>query len=104
MEHKILVSTEKLNDTVTHLAEQVNTAYANAENVMALIILEGARYFAKDLIEQLIFPIEIEYLKASSYLGTTQSCGTVSIETTEELQQKIQARSGVKGFSPYSPC
>ena len=93
MNHKILISTEKLKETVACLAQRVNTAYSNTENVMALIILEGARYFAGHLLDQLTFPIDTEYLKASSYFGTTQSCGVVNLETTTDLQQKIRGKN-----------
>ena len=90
---RILISTKELNQTVTQLAGRINASYANTENVMALVILEGAKYFAADLLEQLSFSVETEYLKASSYLDGTQSCGTVSFETPEDLQQKIQGKN-----------
>lgn len=90
---RVLISTEKLQETVAQLAAQINAAYVNTENVMALVILEGAKYFAADLLEQLSFSIETEYLKASSYLGTTQSCGTANLETTDDLQSKIRGKN-----------
>lgn len=89
---RILLSTETLKETVAHLAGRINAAYANTENVMALVILEGAKYFAADLLEQIAFPIEVEHLTASSYLGT-QSAGTVSIETSGDLPDKIQGKN-----------
>ena len=90
---RILMSEEKLKETVSCLTGQVNTTYANTENVMALVILEGAKYFAADLLDKLSFPVEVEYLKASSYLGGTQSAGAVSIETPDNLPQKIQGKN-----------
>lgn len=94
MEHeRILISTEELQKTVACLAERINMAYANIDNVMALVILEGAKYFAKDLLEQLLFPIEVEHLKASSYQGTTQSSGVVNIETSQDLARKIRGKN-----------
>ena len=92
VEH-ILMSTEKLKETVAYLAGQINAAYADTKNIMAMVILEGAKYFAADLLEQLSFPIETEYLKASSYLGGTQSVGTVSIEISDDLPRKIHGKN-----------
>ncbi|MBL7214200.1 MAG: hypoxanthine phosphoribosyltransferase [Phycisphaerae bacterium] len=93
MEHKrILISTEKLKETIAYLASQINAAYATMENVMALVILEGAKYFAEDLLEQLSFPIEIDYLKASSYCGTASGC-TVAMNVNDNLHERLKGKN-----------
>lgn len=89
---RILVSPEQLAQTVERLASELNAAYAEAESVSALVILEGARIFASDLLWQVRFPVQVEYLNASSYRGTTQSSGTVRLQGHLKLADKLRGR------------
>lgn len=89
--HQILVSAECLAQTVERLAGQLNHAYGASRNVVALVILEGARVFASDLLSRVRFPVQTEYLGASSYRGT-ESSGTVHLRGHRELAGKLQGR------------
>jgi hypoxanthine phosphoribosyltransferase len=89
--HRILISAERLAQTVERLASELNTAYTNGRTVVALVILEGARIFARDLLTCVRFPVQIEYLSASSYRGT-QSAGTVQLRGHLELAEKLRGR------------
>ena len=90
---RILITEEQLQHITTALSQKLNTAYANTENCLALVILEGAKYFAKDLFDKIEFPIDVEYVKASSYLGGTHSTGEVSLESNDDLPQKIAGKN-----------
>jgi len=89
---RIIVSAERLAQTVERLASELNTAYAQEDNVVALVILEGARIFASDLLGQVRFPVQVEFLSASSYRGTTQSSGNVRLQGHLDLAGKIRGR------------
>lgn len=89
---KILISEQQIQQTVRRMAEAINIHYAADEPVLALVILEGAKYFARDLLGHIRFPIEAESLGASSYKGGTRSTGTVEIRETEALRRKIEGR------------
>lgn len=89
---RILISAERLAQTVKRLASELNTAYADTDNVLALVILEGARTFASDLLGQVYFPVQVEYLNASSYRGTTQSSGSVHLQGHLDLAGKLRGR------------
>jgi len=89
---RILISAEQLAQTVERLASELNAAYADTDKVLALVILEGARIFASDLLRQVRFPVQVEYLSASSYRGTTQSSGTVRLQGHLGLAGKICGR------------
>ena len=91
--NRIIIPEEELQRIVKQVSEKLNAAYANIPNCLALVILEGARYFADDLLKQVDFPVEIEYMKASSYLGGTQSTGNVHLEAAESLVQKIAGKN-----------
>jgi hypoxanthine phosphoribosyltransferase len=89
---RILISEEELDKTVTSLAEQLNAAYVTDEPVAAVVLLEGARRFAEDLFRKLMFPVEVHYIKASSYSGTTSSAEGVCMESTNELADQLRGR------------
>ena len=88
---RILISTEQLQQVIGEMARQVNTACAGKEDCLALVILEGAKYFAEDLLKKIDFPLDVEFMKASSYLGT-QSSGTVNLENANALPTKIAGK------------
>jgi hypoxanthine phosphoribosyltransferase len=89
---RILISSEQVQQTVRRMAGQINTYYAGADGVVALVILEGAKYFARDLLAGVDFPIQAEYLGASSYKGGTRSTGTVELKESRMLRQKIAGK------------
>ncbi len=85
---RILVSTEQLEQVVLRLAQNIHSAYQNMDNCLALVVGDGAKYFAGDLLAKLDFPLEVEYIKASSYSGIN-STGTVTIDKKDTLRGKI---------------
>jgi len=89
---KILISERQIQQVVRRITEQVNAYYAQADEAIALVLLEGARYFARDLLAGVQFPIQAEYLEADSYKGATRSCGTVEIRDSQKLRQKIEGK------------
>lgn len=91
--NRILITREQLQAVVSNVAERVNAAYTQSSNCLALVILEGAKYFADDLLPKLDFPVEVAYIKASSYLGGTQSSGKVALNSKDSLSQKIKGRN-----------
>jgi hypoxanthine phosphoribosyltransferase len=89
---RILIREEELDETVTALAERLNAAYVTSEPVAAVVLLEGARRFAEDLFKKLIFTVEVHYIKASSYSGTTSSTEGVRIEGADGLADALGGR------------
>ncbi len=88
---EILVTSQQIDQAVARVAREVRNAYGPGDSVLALVLLEGARWFADDLFVQLgEGRWERQDFKASSYHGTTQSCGMVQ---TDELPCSVQGRS-----------
>lgn len=88
---RMLISTGQLQETVARLAEQINTAYAGIDNVTALVALEGAKYFADDLLAKIVVPFERAYIKISSYCGT-HSCSTPVINFDDKLPKTLRGK------------
>ncbi len=89
---RILISTEQLERVVSRLAQKINSAYRDKDDCLALVMLDGAKYFAEDLLAKLDFGLEIESIKASSYSGT-HSTGTVKTDKNDTLKEKIRNKN-----------
>lgn len=89
---RILIDAEQIEQAVKSVAERLNHTYVTTEPVTAVVLLEGARRFAEDLLKQLVFTVEVQYIKASSYYGATQPAEFVCMEGTETLTDKIRGR------------
>ena len=74
---KILFTEEQLKARVKELGEQLTKEYSG-RNPLFLCVLRGASVFFADLIRCVECPLEIDFIKASSYVGTNSS-GEVSI-------------------------
>jgi len=69
------LSHEEIQQRVTALARLITLSY-DGENPVVIPVLKGAFMFAADLIRQLDFPLEVEFVSMSSYGNGTESSGT----------------------------
>lgn len=90
---QILATAEQLEQITTALAQKISAAYRNRRNAAAVVMLEGARRFASDLLAKLDFPMDAVYVKASSYYGGTISTGLVRIEGPQDLPERIRGNN-----------
>jgi hypoxanthine phosphoribosyltransferase len=88
----VLVSERKLQAGVARLAAEIDRDYVDSSLVM-ICVLKGAALFAADLLRRLRSDVlRVEYIRASSYGGGTESSGTVTIEGTL-LPETISGRN-----------
>ncbi len=77
---KVLVTEEKLAETVRRIAAEIDRDYAGKGGKLLLLgILKGSVVFMGDLMKSLSTPVEIDFMKVSSYGRSTVSSGTVNI-------------------------
>lgn len=77
---EILISGEEIQKRVTEIAAQIDEYYANSPNNLILLgILKGSVVFLSDLMKKIKSPVEIDFMKVSSYHSGTVSSGTVTI-------------------------
>ena len=69
------ISGEEVDEAITRVAKEIMLEYRFDDPIL-LITLNGAVFFAVDLIKQLDFPCRISCVKLSSYSGT-ESTGTI---------------------------
>lgn len=76
----ILVSEEEINEICSSIANRINEDYKNSENKLVLIcILKGSLMFTSELMKRITLPLEVEFMKVSSYGAGTSSSGVVNI-------------------------
>ena len=64
--------------TVIELARELATAYPDEPPCMVSVI-DGARVFARSLMRNLAWPVEVHEIRAASYGGGTSSNGDVQV-------------------------
>ncbi len=74
---KVLISEEDLTKRCKELSVQISEEYAEKKPLL-ICTLKGAVSFFSKLAEQISIPLEYDFIKASSYHGTTSS-GKVNI-------------------------
>ncbi len=75
----VLVSEEELDSIVTKIAEEIDRDYGENGNVLLLGILKGSVVFMADLMKKLTIPVEIDFMKVSSYGKGTETTGRINI-------------------------
>ena len=77
---KILVSEDEIKEIVTTIGQKITNDYKDSEKpLIVIVILKGSRPFASDLIRHIDMPLEIEFMKVSSYGAGTKTSGEIKI-------------------------
>lgn len=77
---KILISEEEIDRLTTEIAARIDEDYKNTDGKLVLLcILKGSVVFMGDLMKKISLPVEIDFMKVSSYGKDTQSSGRIKI-------------------------
>lgn len=77
---KVLVSEEELALITEKLGKQITEDYNDSKKpIICIVILKGSLIFAADLIRKIKLPLEIEFMKVSSYGAGTKNSGEIKI-------------------------
>ena len=82
---KILVSEEEIKGIICRVANEINENYAG-KKLLICGILKGAFIFTSDLIRKIKIPLEVIFIKASSYGGGSVSHGNVEVIEFSDLE------------------
>ena len=85
----ILIDRDKIAQRVKELGAQITKDY-KGEAPLFVCILKGSVVFFADLIREVDLPLQIEFMKASSYGSATVSSGEVKV--VGALDDKIKGR------------
>ncbi|MBR3879839.1 MAG: hypoxanthine phosphoribosyltransferase [Clostridia bacterium] len=76
----ILVSEEEIKEITTTLGQRITNDYKGSDKpLVVIVILKGSMPFASDLIRHIDMPLEIEFMKVSSYGAGTKTSGEIKI-------------------------
>jgi len=84
-----VLSPEEIQKKIAVLAKQISADYGDKE-VVAIGILKGAFIFLADLVRQLTNPVQVDFIRLSSYGSGTATSGRVRV--TKELDIDIAGR------------
>ena len=77
---KTLLGEDELASIVARLGREITEEYKNSDKpLVVIIILKGSLIFASDLIRKIDMPLDIEFMKVSSYGAGTKTSGEIKI-------------------------
>lgn len=76
----VLVSAQEIQSITARLADQINRDYADSPKLVVVSVIKGSIFFYVDLLKQLDIPVELEFIKVSSYGTSTKSSGQLNIQ------------------------
>lgn len=74
---EVLINSEEIQNEVKKMAKKISEDYKSTKNLVVVGVLKGAFLFIADLVRHLDLPCQIEFIRLSSYEGTTESKGKV---------------------------
>jgi len=75
---KILISRDEIAKAVDRLASEIERDYQDKQPLL-ISVLKGSFIFTADLIRQLDLPLELDFIRLSSYGAAKESSGKVRI-------------------------
>jgi len=75
---KIIISRDEIAKAVNRLAREINRDY-QGKHPLLVSVLKGSFMFTADLIRQLDLPLELDFVRLSSYGTTRESSGRVKV-------------------------
>jgi hypoxanthine phosphoribosyltransferase len=83
----VLFSRQEIEDSLNRLSVQIKSDYQD-KNPLLIGILKGSFVFLADLARRLDFPLEVDFMRLSSYGQGQQSSGQVKIVSRPVLAVK----------------
>jgi hypoxanthine phosphoribosyltransferase len=89
---KILISRDEIAEAVHRLASEIKRDYQEKQ-LLLVGVLTGSFVFMADLIRQLDLPLELDFVRLSSYGAARESSGRVRVD--QGLNTRIKGRDVV---------
>lgn len=86
---KILISRDEIAEAVDRLASEIKKDYQGKQPLL-VGVLTGSFVFMADLIRQLDLPLELDFVRLSSYGAARESSGRVRVD--QGLNTRIKGR------------
>jgi hypoxanthine phosphoribosyltransferase len=86
---KILISRDEIAEAVNRLAREIERDYRDKQPLL-IGVLKGSFMFMADLIRQLDLPLELDFVRLSSYDTARESSGKVKV--VREMKMPVKGR------------
>lgn len=86
---QVLYTREEIEAVINKLGDEITREY-KGRNPVLIGVLKGSFIFMSDLVRRLDFPLEMEFIRLSSYMSGTESSGKIKL--THALQTSIKGR------------
>lgn len=86
---EVLITREEISRTVTKLASEISHDYCGKQ-ILLIGVLKGSFMFMADLVRQLALPVEVDFIRLSSYGAATETSGKVKV--VQPLKTPIKDR------------
>ena len=88
---RVLITEEQIQEAVKSIAGEIENDFKDSDKKLLLIcILKGSLLFMSDLMKQIKLPLDVDFMKVSSYGSGTTSTGQVKIRCdldTDSLEE-----------------
>ncbi len=74
---KILFTQEQIEQKTKELADEINKDFGTGSELVLICVLKGSTMFCCDLAKHLNMPVEMEFIRVSSYGNAKTSSGNV---------------------------
>lgn len=64
---KVLVDTEAIVRRTVELGHEITESYGDAEELTVIVVINGALFFAADLMRHITIPVRMDCMRVSSY-------------------------------------
>jgi hypoxanthine phosphoribosyltransferase len=85
----VLIKHQEIKGEVVKLARAIRQDYLN-KNPLLIGILKGSFIFMADLVREIDMPLEVDFIRLSSYGGGTQSSGQIKV--LSRLNEPVEGR------------
>ena len=86
---KVIITRQEIAEAVARLAAEVNGDYVGKQPLL-IGVLKGSFVFMADLIRQLDLPVEIDFIRLSSYGAARETSGKVRV--VQGINKTIKGR------------
>lgn len=86
----IYLTEEEINARIKQLGREITERFKN-EAVYIVCILKGSVYFATELTKRIDLPMQIDFMKVSSYGEATKSSGVINIQ--QDISGSVEGKN-----------
>ncbi len=86
----VYLTEEEINKRIRELGQEITEKF-KGEAVYIVCILKGSVYFATELTKRIDLPMQIDFMKVSSYGSATKSSGVINVQ--QDISGNVEGKN-----------